>query len=148
MSLNKPVYKFRDDIDIGKENMINWEDIKKQQKPLFYMECNGSKIDWEELLSNQEAFKFIIDNKNKINWNFLMTNNITLFRIFHKNQDIINSYGYSLNLSIFKLDYVKMSENNKEMHDELIKEVMKPSRIFKKIQEYPDYDYLEEMFDY
>jgi len=35
-----------------------------------------------------------------------------------------------------------MKENNQDMNDELIKEVMKPSRVFKN----PDYDYLEELF--
>jgi hypothetical protein len=44
--------------------------------------------------------------------------------------------------SIYELDYEKMKENNQEMYEELIKEVMKPSRVFKN----PDYDYLEELF--
>ena len=35
-----------------------------------------------------------------------------------------------------------MSENNIEIYEEIIKEVMKPSRVFKN----PDYDYLEELF--
>jgi hypothetical protein len=35
-----------------------------------------------------------------------------------------------------------MKENNKGMYEDLIKEVMKPSRVFKN----PDYDYLEELF--
>ena len=35
-----------------------------------------------------------------------------------------------------------MKENNQDMYEDLIKEVMKPSRVFK----YPDYDYLEELF--
>jgi hypothetical protein len=35
-----------------------------------------------------------------------------------------------------------MSENNQDMYEELINEVMKPSRVFK----YMDYDYLEELF--
>jgi len=35
-----------------------------------------------------------------------------------------------------------MKINNLKMEEELIKEVMKPSRVFK----YPDYDYIEELF--
>jgi hypothetical protein len=46
------------------------------------------------------------------------------------------------NPSIYELDYEQMRNNNKEMYEELIKEVMKPSRVFKN----PDYDYLEELF--
>ena len=34
-----------------------------------------------------------------------------------------------------------MRENNQELEEEIIKEVMKPSRVFKN----PDYDYLEEL---
>jgi len=35
-----------------------------------------------------------------------------------------------------------MKRNNEEFYEDLIKEVMKPSRVFKN----PDYDYLEELF--
>jgi len=35
-----------------------------------------------------------------------------------------------------------MKRNNLKMEEELIKEVMKPSRVFKN----PDYDYIEELF--
>jgi hypothetical protein len=35
-----------------------------------------------------------------------------------------------------------MKENNRELYEELIKEVMKPSMVFK----YSDYDYIEELF--
>jgi hypothetical protein len=40
------------------------------------------------------------------------------------------------------LDYEKMRYNNQEMYEVLIKDVMKPSRIFKNYE----YDYLEELF--
>ena len=40
-----------------------------------------------------------------------------------------------------------MRENNIKIYEELIEKVMKPSRVFSLIKEYPDYDYLEEMFD-
>ena len=59
-----------------------------------------------------------------------------------ENPDKIDWYNLSRNPAIFELDYVKMKENNQEMNDELIKEVMKPSRVFKN----SDYDYLEELF--
>ena len=36
-----------------------------------------------------------------------------------------------------------MKENNQKMYEDLIKEVMKPSRVFKD----PNYDYLEELFE-
>jgi len=40
------------------------------------------------------------------------------------------------------LDYEEMRRNNQEIYEELIKEVMKPSRVFKD----PNYDYIEELF--
>jgi len=48
----------------------------------------------------------------------------------------------SANPAIFELDYEAMKSNNQAMYEELIKEVMKPSRVFKN----PDYDYIEELF--
>ena len=54
---------------------------------------------------------------------------------FLKNSDKINWYYLSANPSIFELDY-------EAIYEELIREVMKPSRVFK----IPDYDYLEELF--
>ena len=62
--------------------------------------------------------------------------------LLEANPDKINWAHLSENPSIFKLDYDKMQENNQEMYEDLIKEVMKPSRVFKN----PDYDYLEELF--
>ena len=47
-----------------------------------------------------------------------------------------------LNILIGQIDYDKMRKNNEEMYEELIKEVMKPIRVFKN----PEYDYLEELF--
>jgi hypothetical protein len=57
-------------------------------------------------------------------------------------EDYIVWLDFSANPSIFELDYEKMKENNQEMYEDLIKEVMKPSRVFKN----PEYDYLEELF--
>ena len=62
--------------------------------------------------------------------------------LLKENQDKIDWYYLSSNPAIFELDYKKMRENNQEMYEDLIKEVMKPSRVFKN----PDYDYLEELF--
>ena len=60
------------------------------------------------------------------------------------NQDKINWIFLSSNPAIYQLDYEKMRNNEIHMslYEDLIKEVMKPSRVFKN----PDYDYIEEMF--
>jgi hypothetical protein len=76
-------------------------------------------IDWHHLSCNPGAIKLLEANQNKIIWDLL-----------------------SGNPSIFELDYNEMKKNNQDMYEELIKEVMKPSRVFKE----RDYDYLEELF--
>jgi len=48
----------------------------------------------------------------------------------------------SRNPGIFELDYQTMNKNNQAMYEDLISEVMKPSRVFKE----RDYDYLEVLF--
>jgi len=59
-----------------------------------------------------------------------------------KNQNKINWYLLLSNRTIFELDYKTMKVNNEAMEEALIKEVMKPSKVFKN----PDYDYIEELF--
>ena len=77
------------------------------------------KLDYSYLSLNPNAIYLLKANKDKIIWCYL-----------------------SRNPSIFQLDYEEMKKNNQDMYEELIKEVMKPSRVFKN----PDYDYLEELF--
>ncbi len=77
------------------------------------------KIDWRVLSYNPGAIEFLKANQNNIHWN-----------------------EFSQNPAIFQLDYEAMKRNNEGIYEELIKEVMKPSRVFKN----PDYDYLEELF--
>jgi len=50
---------------------------------------------------------------------------------------------------IYDYDYEAMKRNNQDMEEELIKEVMKPSRVFKWYNcdvNNNNYDYLEELF--
>ena len=73
------------------------------------------KIGFDNLSENPNAIELLEENPDKINWIYL-----------------------SENPSIFELDYAKMRENNQDMYEDLIKEVMKPSRVFKD----PNYNYL------
>ena len=116
MSLNKPVWKLRNWIDIKK---LDWHSLSFNPNAIEILEKNEDKIDWHVLSSNPGAIKLIEANQNKIIWDLL-----------------------SGNPSIFELDYNEMKKNNQDMYEELIKEVMKPSRVFKN----PDYDYIEELF--
>jgi hypothetical protein len=78
---------------------------------------------------------------DKIYWSYLSINPNAI-ELLEKNMDKINWCNISINPSIFQLDYDAMRKNNEKIYEELIKEVMKPSRVFKN----PDYDYIEELF--
>ncbi len=101
------------------KNKINWSQLSANPNAIKILEANQDKIDWSRLSSNPNAIKILEANQNKIIWDLL-----------------------SGNPSIFELDYEAMRRNNEEMYEELIKEVMKPSRVFKN----PDYDYIEDLF--
>ena len=62
--------------------------------------------------------------------------------LLKKNKNKIYFQYIYTNPAIFELDYEAMRKNNQDMYEEIIKEVMKPSRVFKN----PDYDYIEELF--
>ncbi len=74
-------------------------------------------------------------SENKINWSYLCLNPNAIE--FIKNIDKKDWYylkKYS-SVRIFELDY-------ETMYEDLMKEVMKPSRVFK----YQNYDYIEDLF--
>ena len=76
-------------------------------------------LDIYQLGLNPNAIELLKDNLNDIHW--------------------ITS---SKNPAIFQLDYKAMKIANEGIYEELIEEVLKPSRVFKN----PDYDYIEELF--
>ena len=138
MSLNKPIWKLRDWINIDK---INWNHLSFNINAIHLLEENQDKIDWAFLSYNKNAIHLLEENFNKIDFDCLSFNKNAI-HLLEENQDKIDWYILSANPSIFQLDYEKMKENNLEIYEDLIKEVMKPSRVFKN----PDYDYLEELF--
>ena len=119
--MNRPIYKFRDWVEVEK---LDFMLLSKNPNAIDYFRANPDKINWNLLSLNPNAMEILETNPTKINWTNLSFNN-----------------------GIFELDYKKMKSNNQEMEEELIKEVMKPSRVFKYYSTYPDYDYLEELFD-
>jgi hypothetical protein len=110
------------------------------------IENNQNKIDWYyiSLNTNPNVFKLIEKNKDKINWYLLATNpNLNIINFLEKNKNKVDWYCLCGNPGIFELDYKAMKINNEMMEEELIKEIMKPSRVFKD----PSYDYIELLFD-
>jgi len=95
--------------------------------------------------NNKKAIDYIKENNYIINWTILSKNtNPDVIEILKENYSEINWTSLSINPNIFQLDYEKMIFNDryKEFEEELMKEIMKPSRVFKE----RDYDYLEVLF--
>ena len=113
----------------------------KNPNAISLLNKNYNKINWCFLSQNYNALHLLLENPDKICWECLSANPSAI-DLLKKNQDKIDWYNFSLNSAIFELDYEKMIENNKNMYEELLAEVIKPSRVFKE----RDYDYLEELF--
>ena len=91
MSLNKPVWKLRDWIDI-------------------------SKLNWSQLSKNPNAIDLLIKYPKRINWKNLSLNPNAI-ELLEKNQDKINWCNISKNPSIFQLDYKAMKIANEGMYE-------------------------------
>jgi len=81
-------------------------------------------------------------DKNQLKWGLISYNNWKYLTYNKIRIETIEWFKMSDDTTIFELDYESMRENNREMYEDLIKEVMKPSRVFKD----PEYDYIEELF--
>ena len=57
MSLNKPIWKFKDWIRIEK---LNWKFINKNKKAVDYLIENPDKIYWNYLSSNENAIELLV----------------------------------------------------------------------------------------
>ena len=65
MSLNKPIWKLRDWIDIDK---LEWCLLSSNPNAINLLEENPDKIDWSNLSSNPNAIKLLEENPDKIDW--------------------------------------------------------------------------------
>ena len=71
MSLNRPIWKLRDWIDIEK---IDWNYLSFNENAIKLLENHQDKINWKYLSLNDNAIKLLSNNKNKINWKNLSSN--------------------------------------------------------------------------
>ena len=117
--MNKPVYKLLDLIDTNK---LNWQKLSSNPYAIELIEANPDKIYWDYLSCNRNAIELLEANQDKIDWKL-----------------------FSENSSIFTLDYTQMRINFQDLEEEIIKEVMKPRRIFRNLELY-GYD-IDDMFD-
>ena len=138
MSLNKQIWKLKDWID---KNKLNYYCLSENEKAIDFLKENPDKIDWNRLSRNPNAISILEQNTDKIHyWN--LSANPNAIELLKENLNDIHWIALSKNPSIFQLDYETMKIANQGIYEELIKEVMKPSRVFKN----PDYDYIEELF--
>ena len=138
MSLNRPIWKLRDWIDLEKLDKLS---LSLNPNAINFLEANQNKINWNNLSFNPNAIKLLNEKRDRIDYCNLSANPNTM-KLLEDNIDNIYWYELSRNPSIFELDYETMKRNNEGIYEELIKEVMKPSRVFKN----PDYDYIEVLF--
>ncbi len=137
------------EIDIPNLSDIDWFYLSanSSNKALKILKENQDKIRWSQLSSNTnpEAIELLKANPENIDW-FRLCSNKSAIELLEMNRDKINYNEFSSNPAIFQLDYKVMKIKNEEFEEELIKEIMKPSRIFKMIDEYGE-NYLELLFD-
>lgn len=132
---------------------VNWCQLMKYKNAIHLITKNPNRILWCELCKNKNAADIILKNLDKIDISYLLLNfNKKIINYIKSNIKLLKSINYfrsytwsllSKNPSIFILDYEAMKKNNERLEEDLIKEVMKPSRVFKN----PDYDYIEELFE-
>jgi hypothetical protein len=142
---------------------IDYYYFSSNPNAVAHLKANPNKINFGGLAinPNSEAIKLFKECYKKG-----LFSNFTLNHLCKNNNpdalDLLIEYNYdeffknyeylysliSSNPSIFELDYYQMKNNERyrEFEEELIKEVMKPSRVFK-YYEY-GYDIIEELFDY
>lgn len=127
--------------------------LNNNDKIIKLLKDNPEKIDWKHLSANTNdyAIEILKQNRDKIDWYTLIFNpNYKAIELIRqeseKNKYLIGCPFLFKNRSIFELDYEAIKKNNEPFEEELIKEVMKPSRIFKMIETYGD-NYLEIIFE-
>ena len=120
---------------------INWRLLSANPFAIDFLLENKHEILWRIFSGNPNAVPFLEQHSHLIDW-FRLSSNPNALHLLQANPEKIDWFQLSKNPSIFELDYETMRTNNLEFYEELVKEVKKPSRVFKN----PDYDYLEELF--
>jgi len=148
------------DLLVNNPDKIDWFNLSYNPSAIDLLSKNPDKIDKRMLYSNSnnDAYKLIktiftdiydfeklyLISRNEGEWILDYINeNINEFNDNDNDNDIRFMF---VNPLIFTYDYEMMKKNNEEFEEELIKEVMKPSRIFKMIEKYGD-DYLEILYE-
>jgi len=102
---------------------------------IHILEKNPEKIKWWKLSTNPNAIHLLEKNQDILHFpetNYLnLSSNPNAIHLLQKYPDKINWYELSLNPAIFELDYQALKDRCAIYKEELIQEALKPSRIFK-----------------
>ena len=125
---------------------IDWAQLclNEDKRAIELLKINKNKIAWDMLSSNPNAIELLEKNMDLIDWNYL-SSNPNAMNLLRDNPQMIVWYKFSLNPSIFQLDYEQMALNFLDLQEEILKEVLKPSRVFRNLELY-GYD-IDDMFD-
>jgi len=143
------------DLLIKNPDKIDWFNLSRNPSAIDLLLKNPDKIDLKMIYSNpnNKVYEIIKENIPNIydfsKWYYISKNEgewildyirENIDKLNHSNIDCIFS-----NPLIFTYDYEMMKKNNEDFEEELIKEVMKPSRLFKMIEKYGD-EYLDILY--
>jgi len=128
-------------------NKIDWVSLSLNRdiRAITFLYKYPSKINKFNLLLNPTAIQIMIKNKEKIDSFIYISGFPEAIDILKENQNKINWNLFSKNPAIFELDYKKMRKNFELIEEEILKEVLKPKRVFKYLELY-NFD-IDDMFD-
>jgi hypothetical protein len=95
MSLNRPIWKLRDWIDINK---IEWDALSENENAIELLKENKEKINWAYLSNNKNAIELIEENLDKINWNLLSLNETTIKFLKKIQKRLIGIYYHKIRM--------------------------------------------------
>jgi hypothetical protein len=133
---------------------INWEYLSDNPAAIHLLEKNfnesitnniESKLDWAYVHRHPKAL-YIIEkyiNLNQHNPDISDLINVLseyphAIYILEEYQNYINWHHISKNSNIFTYDYNKIKNYYKELNESIIREVYKPERLTKYLEQYPD----------
>lgn len=136
---------------------VDWKLLSGNPNAIHLIESNLNKVDWRELSKNPSAIHLLEDNLHRVDWRYLSMNPNAI-HLLEKNVDRINWHNLSQNVNglelikankhekdiywpfvrrnpnIFTYDYERIKWKNAQLHEDLMKELYKPERIAKFLQ--------------
>ncbi len=136
-------------VELIKNNLhqINWIKLHQNENPavIKILENNPEMINWTILSYNKNAVELLKSNKDKINWYCIALNPLITEIIDYDDVKYLISGIIYKNPNIFVYDYKQMEINFLDINEDILKEVLKPSRIYRNLELF-NYD-IDDMFE-